>query len=85
MPTNQLIVMARNSRGDEFPIRVRLPFDEGARRLVEWQKDRELLAKARTLLHGEPKEFRKMLALAKTWDWDNACACCAVAATLLGA
>lgn len=50
-----------------------------------WQKDRELLAKARTLLHGEPKEFRKMLALAKTWDWDNACACCAVAATLLGA
>lgn len=34
---NQLIVMARNNRGDEFPIRVRLPFDEGARRLVEMQ------------------------------------------------
>lgn len=34
---NQLIVMARNAWGYEFPVRVRLPFDEGSRRLVDMQ------------------------------------------------
>jgi hypothetical protein len=46
--------------------------------------DRELIARAK-LLSYEPADTRIMLALAKTWDWENACACSAVAATLLGA
>ena len=57
-----------------------LPYDEHT-----YHSDKELIDKAKTAFYGEPCSWRKMFALAKTWQWDNACACCAVAATLLGA
>jgi hypothetical protein len=47
--------------------------------------DRELIDRAKLSFYGMEHSHRKMLALAKTWDWANACAVSAVAATLLGA
>ncbi len=46
--------------------------------------DQELIERAKLRAYDYVWR-RKMLAIAKTWDWDNACAVSAVAATLLGA
>lgn len=51
----------------------------------QYQADRELIERVRLSFYGMEHSHRKMLALGKTWSWDNACACCAVASTLLGA
>ncbi len=50
-----------------------------------YKPNADLVTRAKLAAFGQHTEYRRMLALAKTWSWDNACACAAVAATLLGA
>ena len=83
---DQLIVMARNSRGDEFPIRVPLPLDDGARRLIERQFEGlvglVLSAEDKTRFLAEiaylPAEFdtlawAKYIYATQGCDWHTAC------------